>query len=184
MPYNATVKFVYDNDSPQETSKYFPEIVDQHTIKIEAPCQDMNVHQYFALFKSFLRAIDFREYNIMDGACQLAFNDMNDESEMKKLMDEYELQDKQAYTDDDARALEDEIRKLKEEIASLKEKLLSFSENIKVTTNDPFMAWKGLVPGSPEAQDSGCLCPVLDNQEMPEDRKWVNADCPIHGRSK
>jgi hypothetical protein len=24
----------------------------------------------------------------------------------------------------------------------------------------------------------------LDNQEMPNDKKWVNVDCPLHGTGK
>jgi hypothetical protein len=31
---------------------------------------------------------------------------------------------------------------------------------------------------------NGCKCPVMDNEEMPDDRKWVNGDCPIHGKVK
>ena len=117
MSYNANVKLIYTNNSDSSPSQYFPEIVDQQTIVIEAPAQDLNVHQYFSLFKSFLRAIDFDEYNIMDGAARLAFNDCNDEAQMKKLMNEYDLQDKQAYDDDDARAMEDEIRDLKAKLS-------------------------------------------------------------------
>jgi hypothetical protein len=37
-------------------------------------------------------------------------------------------------------------------------------------------------PGSKEAQKLGCRCPVMDNEEMPEGRWWISADCPIHGR--
>jgi hypothetical protein len=77
----------------------------------------MNVHQHFELFKAFLRAMDFNEYSIMDGAARLAFNDCNDEAQMNKLMEEYDLQDKQAYTDDECRALEDEIRDLKAKLS-------------------------------------------------------------------
>ncbi len=117
--YNATVKFSYINNTDATPSKYFPEIVDKHTITIEAPAQDMNVHQHFELFKAFLRAMDFNEYSIMDGACRLAFNDSNDEVQMKKLMKEYDLQDKQAYDDDDCRALEDEVRDLKAKLSRL-----------------------------------------------------------------
>lgn len=47
-----------------------------------------------------------------------------------------------------------------------------------------FKRWDGLIPGSPEAKESGCLCPVLDNQEMPDDKKWIDVECPIHGRKK
>jgi hypothetical protein len=117
MSYNANVKLIYTNNTEPSPSQYFPEMLDQQTIVIEAPAQDLNVHQYFSLFKSFLRAIDFDEYNIMDGAARLAFNDCNDEAQMKKLMNEYDLQDKQAYDDDDARAMEDEIRDLKAKLS-------------------------------------------------------------------
>lgn len=55
---------------------------------------------------------------------------------------------------------------------------------MKVTTNDPMLAWNGLVPGSPEAREAGCICPVLDNEEMPDDKKWIDVECPIHGRKK
>lgn len=44
--------------------------------------------------------------------------------------------------------------------------------------------WNGVVPGSPEAVKMGCICPVMDNEEMPDDKKWVDAECPIHGRKK
>jgi len=171
MTYEATVKLCYINNTEATiSSKYFPEIVDKHSITIEAPAQDMNVHQHFELFKAFLRAMDFSEYSIMDGACRLAFNDSNDEAQMKKLMQEYELQDKQAYDDDDCRAMEDEIRELKAQLARV--------------LPEQYKEWNGLVPGSPEAVVEGCKCPVMDNAEMPDDRKWVNGDCPIHGKVK
>ena len=31
-------------------------------------------------------------------------------------------------------------------------------------------------PGSKEAQEQGCTCPVLDNMEMPEDKKLTQKD--------
>ena len=40
------------------------------------------------------------------------------------------------------------------------------------------------VPGSEEACAKGCMCPVVDNAEMPSNEKWVNADCPLHGCPK
>ena len=117
MTYEATISLTYTQNTDSSSSKYFPEIVNQQKIVIEAPAQDLNVHQYFSLFKSFLRAIDFNEYNIMDAACRIAFNDCNDEAQMKKLMGKYGLQDKQEYTDDECRALEDEIRYLKAKLS-------------------------------------------------------------------
>jgi len=42
-------------------------------------------------------------------------------------------------------------------------------------------------PGSKEAQDKGCTCPILDNHygqgvgDPPQ--FWMNGDCPLHGIS-
>lgn len=38
-------------------------------------------------------------------------------------------------------------------------------------------------PGSDEALDNGCLCPVLDNGhgKKRDGLFWMNADCPLHG---
>ena len=186
MSYNANVKLIYTNNTDPSPSKYFPEMVDQQTIVIEAPAQDLNVHQYFSLFKSFLRAIDFNEYNIIDGAARLAFNDCNDEAQMKKLMNEYDLQDKQAYDDDDARAMEDEIRDLKAKLSRYEQpdNPQYTDAEIDAMNAEEYGAWNGLVPGSNVAIAKNCKCPVIDNAEMPDDRKWVNGDCPIHGKVK
>jgi len=188
MTYKATVKFSYTTDSQDSPSKYFPESVDRKTITIEAPAEDFNIHQYYELFKSFLAASGFCEYSIMDGACRVAFNDSNSEAQMKKLMEEYELQDKQAYDDDDCRAMEAEIRELKEKLARVLPKQYveeyvdpDFPRDDGTSWNKP---WNGLVPGSDEAYAKGCKCPILDNQEMPDDKKWVNGDCPLHGKVK
>lgn len=181
MTYSAKVKLVYINDTPPKYNKHFPDIVDEHTITIEAPAQDLNIYQYFALFKSFLRAIDFSEYSIMDGACGVAFSDSNKEEDMKKLMDEYDLQDKKHYSDSDFCAMETEIRNLKAKLSRLEN-----PDNLNYTDEemDAMMSWGGLVPGSYAAVENGCKCPVIDNEEMTDDRKWVNADCPIHGKKK
>lgn len=184
MTYSAKVKLIYINDTPPQYSKTFPGILDEHTITIEAPAQDLNIHQYFSLFKSFLRAIDFTEYNIMDGACGVAFGEFNTEDDMKKLMDEYDLQDKQHYSDSDFCAME----AMETEIRNLKAKLSRFEnpDNPNYTDQemDAMMPWGGLVPGSYAAVENGCKCPMMDNEEMPDGRKWVNGDCPIHGKKK
>lgn len=127
MSYNATVKFSYTSDSQETSSKYFPESVNCKTITIEAPAEDLNVYQYYELFKSFLAASGFCEYSIMDGACRVAFNDCNREDDMKKLADEYELFLAEDFTkrvaeyetkqDDYVAKLETEIRELKEKLA-------------------------------------------------------------------
>ena len=194
--YNATVKFSYTSDSQDPPSKYFPEGVDRKTITIEAPAEDLNIHQYYELFKNFLGAAGFCEYTIMDGACRVAFNDSNSESQMKKVADEYDLflaeefaaKVKQLENDQD-----DEITVLKAEIKELKEKLARVLPEQYEKGDYPrddgsewdvYKDWKGLVPGSDEAYAEGCKCPILDNQEMPDHKKWVNGDCPLHGTVK
>ena len=182
MSYNATVKLCYINDTEVSHNKYFPEIVDKQTITIEAPAQDLNTHQYFELFKGFLRAIGFDDYGIMDGACRIAFNDCNREDDMKKLADEYELH----LAEEFAAKVEEIERKKDEEIAELKEKLARVlpEQYEKNDAPSPYKSWGKLVPGSPEAVANSCKCPILDNQEMPDDKKWVNGDCPLHGNVK
>ena len=192
MSYNATVRLSYINDTETSHNKYFPEIVDKQTITIEAPAQDLNTHQYFELFKGFLRAVGFDDYGIMDGACRIAFNDCNREDDMKKLANEYDI----ILTEDFVAKVEEIERKKDEEIAELKAKLArvlpeQYERGDYPRDNgsewDPpslYKNWNGLVPGSDEAYAKGCRCAILDNQEMPNHKKWVNADCPLHGTGK
>ena len=182
MSYNATVKFCYINDTEASYNKYFPEIVDKQTITIEAPAQDLNTHQYFELFKGFLRAVGFDDYGIMDGACRIAFNDCNREDDMKKLANEYEL----FLVEEFAAKVEEIERKKDEEIAELKEKLARVlpEQYGNEVLPEKYKSWGKLVPGSDEAYAQGCKCPILDNQEMPDHKKWVNGDCPLHGTVK
>ena len=197
MTYNATVKFSYTSDSQDPPSKYFPESVDRKTITIEAPAEDLNIHQYYELFKNFLGAAGFCEYTIMDGACRVAFNDSNSESQMKKVADEYDLFLAEDYHEklvEYDTQQDEEIKKLEEEIRELKAKLARVlpeqydDEDIKTiideSTDGGYKPWGNLVPGSPEAIAKNCKCPVMDNAEMPDDKKWVNGDCPLHGTVK
>jgi len=237
MTYNAKVKLQYINDSETTPSKYFPELVDQMTVTIEAPASDLNVYQYYELFKSFLLSLGFQHYSVMEGACRLAFNDSVDEDVMKKLMEEYELQDKQVHTDAQYYELEEKALKTERELLDLKAKLsrfqqqdnpqytdeeldamcnaaqdkesckemtqreLEWADRIPAPTHQQmldngyemtadgfwipsetkFKKWK-FIPGSLLAVKAGCTCPVMDNEEMPDDRKWVNGDCPLHGK--
>ena len=196
MTYNATVKFCYINDTEVSHNKYFPEIVDKQTITIEAPAQDLNTHQYFELFKGFLRAVGFDEYGIMDGACRVAFNDCNREDDMKKLADEYELflaEDYHKKIGEYDTQQDEEIKKLEAEIRELKAKLADIlpeqygkvdflrDDGSSLNALSSYKSWGKLVPGSDEAYAEGCKCPILDNQEMPNHKKWVSAECPLHG---
>ena len=252
MSYNATVKFQYVNDTEPSFNKHFPEIVDQMTVNIEAPAHDLNVWQYYELFKSFLRSVGFSDYNIAEGACRLAFNDHNREDDMQKIMKEHDLQDKQLYTDEDYYALQARVDELKDQldhvsclanhalqarVDELKDQLdhaeetamhwkdkyfkaitphlldhystmppwghsdmeaLQYTEDeinamcdaaeaeekeqcVEMAEREyEWVKWNE-VPGSEEACAKGCKCPVMDNAEMPSNKKWVNADCPLHG---
>jgi hypothetical protein len=191
MSYNAIVKLCYINDTEASYNKYFPEIIDKQTITIEAPAQDLNTHQYFELFKGFLRAVGFDDYGIMDGACRIAFNDCNREDDMKKLADEYEVvlaEDFTARVKEIENQQDDEIATLKAEIRELKEKLARVLpeqyEKEDEVLPEQYKSWNELVPGSDEAYEQGCKCPILDNQDMPKYKKWVNGDCPLHGTVK
>jgi hypothetical protein len=186
--YNATVRFSYINDTELSHNKYFPEIVDKQTITIEAPAQDLNTHQYFELFKGFLRAIGFDDYGIMDGACRIAFNDCNREDDMKKLANEYEVvlaEDFTARVKEIENQQDDEIVALKAEIRELKAKLADILPEqygkVDEVLPEQYKSWGKLVPGSDEAYAEGCKCPILDNQDMPVGKKWVSAECPLHG---
>jgi len=231
MAYNASVKFQYINDTEPSYHKHFPELVDQMTVNIEAPAQDLNIWQYYELFKSFLRSVGFADYSIMEGACRLAFSDSNREDDMKKMMEEYDLQDKQLYTDEKYYDLQEKYEQLKEQLDHAEETAMHWKDKylkeISTRTLDldsimppwghsdmealqytedeinamcdaaeeaekdrciemaereyEWVKWNE-VPGSEEACAKGCKCPVMDNAEMPDDRKWVNSDCPLHGK--
>ena len=180
MTYNATVKLCYINDTEASHNKYFPEIVDKQTITIEAPAQDLNTHQYFELFKGFLRAVGFDDYGIMDGACRVAFNDCNREDDMKKLADEYEL----VLAEDYRKKLEEYDAQQDRDIAGMEAEIRELKAKLGEVLPEMYKDWSGLVHGSDEAIANSCRCPVLDNYEMPDDKKWVNADCPLHGKVK
>jgi hypothetical protein len=189
MTYKATVKFSYTSDNQDPPSKWFPESVDCKTITVEAPAEDLNIHQYYELFKNFLGAAGFCEYSIMDGACRVAFNDSNSQDQMKKVADEYDLIPAEDYhkklveydaqQDRDIAGLEAEIKELKEKLARVLPEQYG-----KGDFSELYRSWDILVPGSDEAVVFGCKCPVMDNAEMPDDKKWVNGDCPLHGKVK
>jgi hypothetical protein len=177
MTYTATVRFSYTTDSQDSPSKYFPESVDRKTIIVEAPAEDLNIHQYYELFKSFLAASGFCEYSILDGACRVAFNDSNSEAQMKKVADEYEL----ILDEDYRKKLAEYETKQDEYVAKLEVEIRELKEKLGEVLPEQYKDWGNLVPGSEEACEHGCKCPFLDNYEMPDDKKWVNADCPLHG---
>jgi hypothetical protein len=248
MATEGYVKFEYLSKGvpPYYGNNSFPELLDDESIVIKTPNLEMNYQQYYGLFKKFLMSVGFSEKHIMQGACNLAFNEMNDEKTMREVAEEYDLimseqlpdiiedrkkrdnewiqktnpqweerywavyhklvdleNEKRAnetmtpwgHSDMEALKYTDaEMDAMCDKAASDEEKQKCHEYNLReaeyynmqnaVTTNEPAKAWNGLIPGSLKAREAGCICPVLDNEEMPDDKKWIDAECPIHGRSK
>jgi hypothetical protein len=105
---------------------------------------------------------------------------------MKKVADEYDLflaEDYHKKLVEYDTQQDEEIKKLEAEIKELKAKLARVlpEQYEKVNALSSYKSWGKLVPGSDEAYAEGCKCPILDNQNMPEGKKWVSAECPLHG---
>ena len=199
MSYNAKVTLKFDSTWSSTTGGiYDAEILPEQHITFEAPAEDLNATQLFQLFSKFMFSLGYTEKSIASGACYLAFNDMRSFEDMKKVADEYDLflaEDYHKKLVEYDKQQDEEIKKLEAEIKELKEKLArvlpeqyveeyvdkDYPRDDGTSWNKP---WSGLVPGSDEAYAKGCKCPILDNQEMPNDKKWVNGDCPLHGKVK
>lgn len=221
MATEGYVKFEYFSKGvpPYYNSRSFPELLDDESIVISTPCLEMSYHQYFALFKKFLMAVGFDEKNIMQGACNLAFNEMNNEKTMREVAEEYDL----VMNEDLPALMEDRLKQEKEWLEQNKPEPDIWEKRywavyrklrdieLQKNTDDPvppqnhsvmealkytdeeldamcdaaeLKKWNGLIPGSDEAREKGCICPVLDNEEMPDDKKWIDVECSIHGRKK
>ena len=201
MTYTALVKLQYNSKWESTGGIYDDEMLPEENITFEVPAEDLNTVQLFGLFNKFLYAMGHTESGIMKGAMSTTFNDMRSFEQMKKTADEYDLVMKEDHIKEICE-LEAEIRDLKaklsraldpenpnytdDEIEAMTEEIIAeaFKPSAQTLKDAEYNSWKGLVPGSPEAYDNGCKCPILDNQEMPQNRKWVNADCPIHGKVK
>ena len=211
MTLKGYVKLVYHTESvgiPQYSDAY-PDLIEDQDISMQVPSTEMNIHQYFNLFRSFLRAIGFCDKTIMKGAVHLAFTDsINLETEeVRKIAKEYDLilsEDLPAIIEDrlkhDKQWLEQnksepdiwekryfELRRRYSDVEAVKytdEELDAMCVEAGGTKLDSMKKWNGFIPGTPEAKKEGCICPSLDNSEMPDDRKWIDVECPIHGRKK
>ena len=180
--YEAKITLKFDSTWEHTSGFYDDAILPEEHIAMEVPAQNLNATQLFTLFTNFARAIGHTEVSIMKGACSVAFNDMRSEEDMRKVADEFDLKMSEDYCK--------EFRKLQDEIYDLKAKLsrLENPDNPNYTTEEmdamTFQEWNDVIPGSYAAVNQGCKCPVMDNEEMPDDRKWVNGDCPLHGKVK
>ena len=185
MTYEAKITLKFDSTWEHTGGIYDDETLPEEHYTFEVPAQDLNATQLFTLFSNFARAIGHTEMSIMKGSCAVAFNDMRSQEDMRKVAEEYDLKLSEDYRD--------ELCKLEAEVRDLKTKLSRYEqpdnpqytdEEMTAMTAEEYGVWNGLVPGSNVAIAKNCKCPVIDNAEMPDDRKWVNGDCPIHGKVK
>lgn len=192
MTYTAKVTLKYDSTWEQTKGIYDEEMIPEEHITFEAPVEDINSIQLFQLFAKFALSMGHSEAGIAKGACYVAFNDMRSIEDMRKTAHEYDLmldedyrkklEEYDADQDKELQKLEAEIRELKEKLARVLPEDFPKDDGSKWV--EPYKTWGDFVPGSPEAYDKGCKCPILDNQGMPEHKKWVNADCPLHGKAQ
>lgn len=182
MTYTAKVTLKFDSKWEHTGGIYDDEMLPEQHITMQVPAEDLSTTQLFRLWESFLQSMGHNEIGIMKGACYTAFNEMRSEESMRKVAEEFDLKISEDY--------EKELKKLHDEIYDLKAKLsrLQQPDNPNYTEEEmdamTFQEWGHLIPGSYAAVENGCKCPVMDNQEMPDDRKWVNGDCPLHGKVK
>jgi len=178
MTYTAKVTLKYDSTWEQTRGIYDEEMIPEEHITFEAPVEDINSIQLFQLFAKFALSMGHSEAGIAKGAAYVAFNDMRSFEDMKKTADEYDL----VMKEDHIKTIgiwEAEIRGLKEKLARVLPEQYG-----KIDFSELYRSWDNLIPGSYAAVENGCKCPVMDNEEMSDDKKWVNADCPLHGNAQ
>jgi hypothetical protein len=94
MTYNAEVQFKFDATwTPTGYGSSFSDddfIPEEHYL-ITAPAADLNAKQYFKLFEKFLLCVGMCPASILSGAMSLVFNDYVNESDQRKVCNEYEL---------------------------------------------------------------------------------------------
>lgn len=194
--HSAKVTLKFDSTWDHKGGIYDDEMIPEEHITFECPAEDLNSIQLFQLFAKFAGAMGHNEAGIAKGACYVAFNDMRSTEEMRKTAEDYDLKLVEDYRE---KILEYEtkqdkyVAKLETELRDLKAKLSRFEnpdnpnytdEEMDAMCSEQYGAWNNLVPGSYAAVENGCKCPVMDNEEMPDDKKWVNSDCPLHGKVK
>jgi hypothetical protein len=185
----------YDSVWDHKGGIYDNEILPEEHYTFEVPAEDLNTIQLFQLFEKFCYAMGHNTDGIAKGAAYVAFNEMRTTEEMRKTAEEYDLVLAEDYhkklVEYDAQQ-DEEIKKLEAQVRDLKAKLSRFKQPDNPNYTDEemdamsaeYIAWNSLIPGSYASVENGCKCPVMDNEEMPDDKKWVNGDCPIHGKGK
>ncbi len=116
MTYTAEVQFKFDATWTPSYSSSIPDddfVPEEHYL-ITAPAADLNAKQYFKLFEKFMLCVGMSPASIRSGAMSLVFNDYVNESDQRKICDEYEL-----TMDEDLHSKFEEWKVRDEEIARL-----------------------------------------------------------------
>ncbi len=113
MTYSAKITLNYSSTS----DLYDDDVLPEENITMEAPAENLNIHQAFKFYSNFLRAIGHFDISIMRGACALAFNDLQSEVNMKKVAQEYDLILIEDNDVTEAESLRAEILNLKAQIS-------------------------------------------------------------------
>ena len=193
--YSAKVTLKYDSIWEHKGGIYDEEILPEEHYTFEVPAEDLNTIQLFQLFEKFCYAMGHNTDGIAKGAAYVAFNEMRTVEAMRKTAEEYDLilaedyhkklVEYDAQQDRDIKKLEAEVRDLKAKLSRLENPdNPQYTEEEMDAMSAEYIAWNSLIPGSYAAVENGCKCPVMDNEEMPDDKKWVNGDCPLHGKVK
>ena len=123
MTFSAKIKIQYDSEWTNTSSyysSYQDDMLPEEHITMEIPAEDLTTIQLFKFFSNFLRAIGHNDMGIMKGACATAFNESQNEEDMRKVAEEYELKLAEDYAK--------EFRKLEDEIYDLKAKLSRYEQ--------------------------------------------------------
>jgi len=93
MTYEATVEFKFDSTwTPTYGSSFDDDdFIPEEHFAITAPAADLNARQYFKLFEKFMLAVGMSPDNIRSAAMSLVFNEWTNESEQRKVCEEYEI---------------------------------------------------------------------------------------------
>lgn len=113
--YKSRLKVKFDTEWTPSYGVYDDETLPEEHYTFEIPTHDLNTIQLFRFFGTVARTMGHNEVGIMKGACSLAFNDMRNEEDMKRVADEFDLKMAEDYAK--------ELRKLEDEIYDLKAKL-------------------------------------------------------------
>ena len=96
MSYEATVEFKFNSTYTPDYKSGFGSTIDDDFIPeehflITAPAADLSCGQYFKLFEKFMLAVGMSPHNIRNGAMSLVLNEWVNDSDQRKICEEYEV---------------------------------------------------------------------------------------------